>query len=111
MHRRPGEDWSVDSLAMQTGMSRSAFAARFANLVGQTPLRYLTEWRMRIARSRLIDTADGLAAISVDLGYQSEASFCRAFKRVFGKPPGSIRRAEPGRAGAVFPAPMAVNAG
>ena len=83
-------------------MSRSAFAARFANLVGQTPLRYLTEWRMRVARARLIDTGDGLAAISMDLGYQSEAAFCRAFKRVFGKPPGSIRRAEPDRAKPIY---------
>jgi AraC-like DNA-binding protein len=107
MHRRPGEDWSVDTLANEVGMSRSAFAARFANLVGQTPLRYLTEWRMRLARARLIDTGDGLAAISMDLGYQSEAAFCRAFKRVFGKPPGSIRRAEPGRAGPVYSAAQA----
>jgi AraC-like DNA-binding protein len=111
MHRRPGEDWSVDTLAVEVGMSRSAFAARFANLVGQTPLRYLTEWRMRVARSRLIDTADALAAISGDLGYQSEAAFCRAFKRVFGQPPGSIRRAEPGRAGPVFAIPQTANAG
>lgn len=102
MHRRPGDDWSVDTLALQAGMSRSAFAARFGELVGQTPLRYLTEWRMRVARSRLIDTADALAAISGDLGYQSEAAFCRAFKRVFGKPPGSIRRTEPKHAGAVY---------
>ena len=111
MHRRPGEDWSVDTLALQVSMSRSAFAARFANLVGQTPLRYLTEWRMRMARSRLIETTDALAAISGDLGYQSEAAFCRAFKRVFGKPPGSIRRAEPGRAGAMFAMPQATSAG
>jgi transcriptional regulator GlxA family with amidase domain len=111
MHRRPGEDWSVDTLAVQVGMSRSAFAARFANLVGQTPLRYLTEWRMRVARSRLIDTSDALAAISGDLGYQSEAAFCRAFKRTFGKPPGSIRRAEPGRAGPVYSVPQAAKAG
>ena len=111
MHRRPGEDWSVDTLAVQVGMSRSAFAARFANLVGQTPLRYLTEWRMRVARSRLIDTSDALAAISGDLGYQSEAAFCRAFKRVFGTPPGSIRRTEPGRVSAAFAVPKAANAG
>lgn len=102
MHRRPGEDWSVDRLAGQVGMSRSAFAARFAELAGQTPLRYLTEWRMRVARSRLIDTADALAVISGDLGYQSEAAFCRAFKRVFGQSPGSIRRAEPGRPRPIF---------
>lgn len=101
MHRRPGHDWSVDSLAAQVGMSRSAFAARFSQLVGQTPLKYLTDWRMRVARNRLIDTTDALAAISSDLGYQSEAAFCRAFKRSFGQPPGSIRRTETGKAGHV----------
>lgn len=92
MHRQPGNDWSVETLAARAGMSRSAFAARFSDLVGETPLKYLTEWRMRLARSRLIETNDALAAISMDLGYQSEAAFCRAFKRVFGRPPGSIRR-------------------
>lgn len=106
MHRRPGEDWSVDTLATRVGMSRSAFAARFANLVGQTPLRYLTEWRMRMARSRLLETTDALAAISGDLGYQSEAAFCRAFKRVFGKPPGSIRRAEPNQPRPIYTVPQ-----
>jgi AraC-like DNA-binding protein len=59
---------------------------------------------MRVARSRLIDTSDPLSAISIDLGYQSEAAFCRAFKRVFGQPPGSIRRAEASRAGPILPA-------
>ncbi|MDP2121355.1 MAG: AraC family transcriptional regulator [Hoeflea sp.] len=107
MHRRPGEDWSVESLADSVGMSRSAFAARFGGLVGQSPLKYLTGWRMRVARSRLIDTADPLSAISLDLGYQSEAAFCRAFKRVFGVPPGSVRRAEPGRASPIYSAPQA----
>jgi len=107
MHRRPGEDWSVDTLAGQVGMSRSAFAARFAELVGQTPLRYLTEWRMRMARSRLIDSNDALAAISMDLGYQSEAAFCRAFKRVFGQPPGSIRRGAGGQPRPIYTPPQA----
>jgi AraC-like DNA-binding protein len=105
MHRRPGQEWSVETLAFQVGMSRSAFAARFHELVGQTPLRYLTEWRMRVAHNRLIETDDTLTAISGDLGYRSEAAFCRAFKRVFGQPPGSIRRAEPGRAGPANPPP------
>ena len=92
IHRDPGEDWSVETLAARAGMSRSAFAARFAALTGQAPLRYLTDWRMRLARSRLIDTADAVGTISGDLGYQSEAAFCRAFKRVFGMPPGHVRR-------------------
>jgi AraC-like DNA-binding protein len=110
MHRQPGVEWSVETLAMRAGMSRSAFAARFSELVGETPLKYLTEWRMRVARSRLIDTSDPLSAISIDLGYQSEAAFCRAFKRVFGQPPGSFRRAEASRAGPILPAPPSANA-
>ena len=107
MHRRPGDDWSVEVLAGNVGMSRSAFAARFSELVGQAPLRYLTEWRMRLARGRLIDSDDPLSAISIDLGYQSEAAFCRAFKRVFGQPPGSVRRAEPDRVAPIYSAPQA----
>ncbi|EDQ32731.1 AraC-type DNA-binding domain-containing protein [Hoeflea phototrophica DFL-43] len=110
MHREPGHDWSVETLASRAGMSRSAFAARFSELVGETPLKYLTKWRMRVARNRLIDTSDALAVISNDLGYQSEASFCRAFKRVFGQPPGSIRRAEASRSGSILPASPAANA-
>ena len=106
MHRSPGADWSVESLADRVGMSRSAFAARFSDLVGQAPLKYLTEWRMRVARSRLIDTADALSAISIDLGYQSEAAFGRAFKRVFGEPPGSVRRAEPHRPDPIYIVPL-----
>jgi AraC-like DNA-binding protein len=110
MHREPGHEWSVETLAARAGMSRSAFAARFSELVGETPLKYLTEWRMRVARNRLMDTSDALAVISNDLGYQSEASFCRAFKRVFGQPPGSIRRADAARSGPILPVPPGANA-
>lgn len=102
MHKQPGVDWSVESLAHAAGMSRSAFAARFMQMVGRSPLRYLTDWRMRIARSRLIDTSDSLAVISADLGYQSEAAFCRAFKRVFGHPPGRSRQIDALHAGPII---------
>jgi AraC-like DNA-binding protein len=73
-------------------MSRSGFSARFTQLVGESAKRYLTRWRMQLARAQLQQTPDTLAVLADRLGYQSEAAFCRAFKREFGVPPGSIRQ-------------------
>lgn len=92
IHKDPTNDWSVASLADQVAMSRSAFSAKFTDLVGVSPGRYLTDWRMQIARTRLLDTTDPVSAIAGDLGYQSEAAFCRAFKRTYDVSPGSVRR-------------------
>ncbi len=92
IHRAPERDWTVASLAKEVGMSRSAFSARFTNLVGESAVRYLTQWRMRLARTHLRETSEPLSVLADRLGYQSEAAFCRAFKRVCGVPPGSIRR-------------------
>jgi AraC-like DNA-binding protein len=92
IHRAPEKGWTVASLAKEIGMSRSGFSARFTNLVGESAKRYLTQWRMQLARAQLLETSDSLAVLADRLGYQSEAAFCRAFKRVFGVPPGSIRR-------------------
>jgi AraC-like DNA-binding protein len=78
-------------------MSRSAFAARFTELVGVPVLRYLTEWRMRLAQSRLEADGTTVAAVAAELGYGSEAAFARAFKRVTGLAPRTAanrRRAE-----------------
>lgn len=91
LHREPGRNWTVAELATETGASRSAFAERFLAVTGQTPLRYATELRMRLAaewigRDRVpIDTA------AERLGYGSQAAFSRAFKRVIGQPPGAAR--------------------
>ena len=92
IHKAPEQNWSVASLSREVAMSRSAFSARFSQLVGVSPIKYLTDWRMQIARTRLLDTADSVAVISDELGYQSEAAFCRAFKRTFDVSPGSLRR-------------------
>jgi len=92
IHREPDRDWTVESLAREAGMSRSAFSARFTHLVGEPAMRYLTVWRMRLARTHLRETSEPLAVLAERVGYQSEATFCRAFKRVFGVPPGSVRR-------------------
>jgi transcriptional regulator GlxA family with amidase domain len=95
MHAGPERDWSLASLAQAVGMSRSAFAARFTALVGEPALQYLTQWRLQLARAYLQDSPQPLAALATRVGYQSEAAFCRAFKRHFGVPPGRARRAAP----------------
>ena len=92
IHRAPEKDWSVASLAKEVGMSRSGFSARFSNLVGESAMRYLTHWRMQLARVQLQETSDSLSVLADRLGYKSEVAFCRAFKRVFGESPGSVRQ-------------------
>ena len=92
IHRSPGKDWTVATLAKQVGMSRSGFSARFTNLVGESVMHYLTDWRMRSARAQLQQSSATLAVLADRLGYKSEAAFSRAFKRVYGTSPGSIRQ-------------------
>jgi AraC-like DNA-binding protein len=91
MHMRPEEPWTVASLAEHSAMSRSAFAARFMAVVGQPPLKYLTDCRMRKARDLLRDGRLGLKAISAKVGYTTESAFSNAFKRQTGQSPGSLR--------------------
>jgi AraC-like DNA-binding protein len=93
IHREPEKDWTVALLAKEVGMSRSGFSARFTSLVGESAMRYLTRWRMQLARAQLLETSDSLSVLADRLGYQSEAAFSRAFKRVFGVSPGSLRHA------------------
>ena len=94
IHRQPGFAWSVAGLASQVGMSRSAFAARFSLLVGQSPMQYLTYWRMQRARIELSETKKSTGEIAESVGYQSEAAFGRAFKNVFGQTPGTFRHTD-----------------
>ncbi|BBH71609.1 AraC family transcriptional regulator [Actinoplanes sp. OR16] len=91
VHRRPGADWTVASLAKEAGMSRSAFAARFTDLVGEPAMHYVAQWRMRLAHSHLRESAEPLSAVAHRFGYRSEAAFSRAFRRTFGVPPGAVR--------------------
>ena len=86
--------WTVDDLAQQAGTSRTVLAERFKALMGQTPIEYITGWRMQLAAERLRAGHDSLAAIAADVGYESEAAFNRAFKRVTGVTPGRWRDAE-----------------
>lgn len=92
MHRQPGRDWSVAELAGEAGMSRSAFSARFTQLVGQPAAQYLAQWRLHLARAQLLEGGESVGAVARRAGYQSEAAFGRAFKQFFGVPPGSLRR-------------------
>ncbi len=92
IHRRPEQDWSVAELAREAGMSRSAFSARFTQMVGQPPMQYLAQWRLHLARAQLLETREPVGTVALKAGYQSEAAFGRAFKQLFGLPPGSVRK-------------------
>jgi AraC-like DNA-binding protein len=91
IHANPAHPWTVSELATHIGMSRSALAARFTQLVGQSPMKYLTDWRLQLASRQLQDTDDSIAKIAIQVGYESEAAFNRAFKRYVGVPPGVWR--------------------
>ncbi|MEM8712930.1 MAG: AraC family transcriptional regulator [Planctomycetota bacterium] len=95
IHRSPGTDWTLESLATKAAMSRSAFAARFTQVVGEPAMKYLTRWRLQMARNELRESSDPVGLVAERFGYRSEAAFCRAFKREFGVSPGMDRRAEP----------------
>jgi AraC-like DNA-binding protein len=92
VQREPERPWTVESLARAVAMSRSAFAARFKELVGETPIQFLTRWRMHVATTLLRDGGATVSELSHRLGYRSEAAFSRAFKRVMGHPPSSVAR-------------------
>ncbi len=91
IHAQPGSDWSVDRLAAEAGMSRSNFFARFTSTLGQTPARYLAVVRMGVATTMLRQSASTIADAAARLGYDSEASFSRAYKRVVGHSPSQAR--------------------
>lgn len=92
IHAEPAQPWTVGSLAAAVSMSRSAFAARFTNLVGESAISYLTRWRMHVALDLLRDGDRRVAAVAAEVGYDSEAAFSRAFKRVVGTSPRAARR-------------------
>jgi AraC-like DNA-binding protein len=92
MHARPVYAWTVEALAREAGISRSGLAQRFTELVGLPPMQYLALWRLQLAARQLRLTDSSLASIAESVGYESEASFNRAFKREFGEPPATWRR-------------------
>ena len=94
LHERPTHDWSLDELAREASLSRSALADRFGRLVGKPPMMYLAQWRMQIAAGLLARGAK-VSAVASEVGYDSEAAFNRAFKRFVGIPPATWRDSAP----------------
>lgn len=93
IHADPSKDWQVTDLAAEVGMSRSNFAARFSEVTGVTPVRYLTRWRLIMAANQLeMEPNLAIGSIALAVGYDSEPSFSTAFKREFGSPPGTWRK-------------------
>ena len=98
MHARPGEDWTLDSLARESATSRSVLAERFQRLVGVTPMQYLAQWRMQLAAQRLRQGNPTLLEVAHEVGYQTDTAFSRAFRREYGVPPATWRRQQATRA-------------
>jgi AraC-like DNA-binding protein len=92
IHQDPGHDWRVDEFANLAGMSRTAFTQKFNRVMEMTPMQYVTQWRMQLAKELLYDRRNSVTKIAEQLGYKTEAAFRRAFKRVSGVGPGKLRK-------------------
>lgn len=92
IHEFPERAWTVANLAAEVRLARTTFATRFTGLVGEPPLTYLTQWRMHLAARLLRGEGLTLKAVAERVGYESEAAFSHAFKRVYGLAPGGYRR-------------------
>lgn len=92
MHEQPAHGWTADELAERVGLSASALRQRFADLLGQAPMRYLTRWRLALAAATLRSSDRAIAQVAEEFGYESESAFNRAFKREFQVPPAAWRR-------------------
>ncbi len=91
LHREPARPWTIASLANEVGVSRSVLAERFRHYLSEAPMGYLTRWRLHLAAQLLRSTSKSVAEVAADIGYESEPSFNRAFKRAFGLPPARFR--------------------
>jgi AraC-like DNA-binding protein len=92
IHGRPADDWTLEVLAREVGLSRSVFADRFTHYVGVSPMQYIGRWRMQLASRRLKVPGVSVAQAGAEVGYASEAAFNRAFKKYVGTPPGAWKR-------------------
>jgi AraC-like DNA-binding protein len=92
MHESPDQAWSVDDLARKVGLSRSALHERFVTYLGQPPMQYLANWRIQLGSRLLRQSNRNVATIALEVGYESEAAFSRAFRRLVGTPPAAWRR-------------------
>jgi AraC-like DNA-binding protein len=93
LHENPERPWTIDELGRQVGLSRSALHERFIQYLGQPPMQYLANWRIQVGSRLLRETPQTVATIALEVGYESEAAFSRAFKRLVGLPPATWRRA------------------
>jgi len=91
LHRQPSHPWTIAALASEVGISRSVLAERFRRYLSETPMAYLTRWRLQLGAQMLMSTSSSVAEIAAEVGYESEPSFNRAFKRKFGLPPARFR--------------------
>lgn len=94
LHERPEHAWTVDELAREVGLSRSALHERFVQYLGQPPMQYLASWRIQVGARLLRESHRNVVDIALDVGYESEAAFSRAFRRLMGAPPAAWRRAQ-----------------
>ena len=92
MHAAPDAKWTVEALAKKAAMSRSAFAERFKTLMGESPMEYLTRWRMQLAYNLLAEQGLSILDVAGRCGYESEVAFAKAFKRMIGIGPGAVRQ-------------------
>lgn len=100
LHAEPARAWTLEALAQEACSSRSVLAERFSQLVGQSPMQYLAQWRMLLATNLLARSNAPLAQIAEEIGYQTDTAFSRAFRREYGMPPAAWRRRQAGVAGA-----------
>jgi AraC-like DNA-binding protein len=92
VHRRPAHPWTAADLAREAGLSRTVLAERFRHFLGESPVAYLTRWRLVLGARALTTTSHSVVQIAQEVGYESEAAFNRAFKREYGLPPARYRR-------------------
>jgi AraC-like DNA-binding protein len=95
LHQDPARAWTLEGLAREAGLSRSALAERFTHFIGQPPMQYLARWRMQVAARLLADGHAKVQAVALEVGYDSEAAFSRAFKKELGVPPAAWRDGRP----------------
>lgn len=98
MHDRPAEPWTIEQLGEGAGLSRSALHERFVHFIGQPPMQYLASWRMQLAAALLRDTDAKVIEVALDVGYENETAFSRAFRRAVGESPAAWRRSRRSRA-------------
>lgn len=92
LHKEPGDPWTLSGLARRVGLSRTRIAERFRHFLGESPMAYLAQWRLKLAAEMLQSTEDSVAQVAAAVGHGSESAFNRAFKREFGSPPAQFRR-------------------